>query len=215
MSAFPLILSHAYKGMRERTRKQAEGKTTLLGVGWIFPHCHWTDSRRTGRRGLRRSTMPAVSISVPVAVTLAGTVPSAISWRTPDDGAIGRMAGSGHDHDRRRIILNWCRGVVHRRGAGYDRRWGVVHRRRAGHNGWRQKRETKGKADRPTGMCRSGQHGANPNQTYRNDVFRFHSEQSFSFRRHQVRRLGWRSVQRARTGTSGYESGCSVDRGGQ
>jgi hypothetical protein len=40
MKAPTLTLSHPYKGMRERTRKQAEGKTTLLGVGWFFPHCH-------------------------------------------------------------------------------------------------------------------------------------------------------------------------------
>src|SRR6185369_3149775 len=42
MKAFTLTLSHPYKGMRERTERQAEGKTTLLGVGWFFPYCHWT-----------------------------------------------------------------------------------------------------------------------------------------------------------------------------
>ena len=46
MTAFTLTLSHPYKGMRERTGKQAEGKTTLLGVGWFFPHCHWTETGR-------------------------------------------------------------------------------------------------------------------------------------------------------------------------
>jgi hypothetical protein len=50
MRPLTLTLSHPYKGMRERTRKQAEGKTTLLGVGWLFPHCHWTDcASRTGQ----------------------------------------------------------------------------------------------------------------------------------------------------------------------
>lgn len=33
-----------YKGMRPKNRKQAEGKTTLLGVGWCFPHCRWTET---------------------------------------------------------------------------------------------------------------------------------------------------------------------------
>ena len=40
MNRFTLTLSHPYKGMRERTKRQAEGKATLLGVGWTFPHCH-------------------------------------------------------------------------------------------------------------------------------------------------------------------------------
>lgn len=34
-----LMVSHAYKGMRESAGRRAEGKTTLLGVGWLFPHC--------------------------------------------------------------------------------------------------------------------------------------------------------------------------------
>ena len=44
MKPLTLTLSHPYKEMRERTEKQAEGKTTLLGVGWFFPHCHWTEA---------------------------------------------------------------------------------------------------------------------------------------------------------------------------
>ena len=43
MKPVTLTLSHAYKEMRERTKRQAEGKTTLLGVGWFFPHCLWTE----------------------------------------------------------------------------------------------------------------------------------------------------------------------------
>ena len=54
MSTFTLTLSHPYKEMRERTRKQAEGKTTLREVGWCFPHCRWTGS---GRKELHAVTV--------------------------------------------------------------------------------------------------------------------------------------------------------------
>src|ERR1041385_2987798 len=30
--------------MRPKNTKQAEGKTTLLGVGWFFPRCRWTET---------------------------------------------------------------------------------------------------------------------------------------------------------------------------
>ena len=109
--------------------------------------------------------MPAVTITMTVAVTVAVAVPSAITRRTPDHGAVGGIARSGHHHDWRRIILNWRRGVIHRRLARHHRRRGVVNRRLAHHNGWRQTGEAKGNADGPTGMCRSGERGANPNQT--------------------------------------------------
>ena len=101
--------------------------------------------------------MPAVTITVPVS--------SGMTQRTPDDRAVGRITGLGVEHDWGRIDPDRSRGVEHRRSTHGIRRRGVIHGRLARHHGWRQKRETKGKADGPTGMCRSGQHGANPNQT--------------------------------------------------
>ncbi len=51
-----ITLSHPYKGMRERTTRQAEGKTTLLGVGWFFPHCRWAGSPgQTSHQGKMKS----------------------------------------------------------------------------------------------------------------------------------------------------------------
>jgi hypothetical protein len=58
MKTVSLTLSHAYKGMREETKRQAEGKTTLLGVGWIFPHCHRADSSWRSNHQKEKNFMP-------------------------------------------------------------------------------------------------------------------------------------------------------------
>ncbi len=49
MRPFTLTLSHPYKGMRERSRKQAEEGTTLLGVGWSFRSAIRDETNRTNR----------------------------------------------------------------------------------------------------------------------------------------------------------------------
>ena len=89
MKPFTLTLSHPYKEMRERTSGQAEGKTTLLGVGWTFPHCRWTGSP---------SSMMAAAVTVAITMTAAMAITTAriITVATP------RSARRGIHH--RRVI---------------------------------------------------------------------------------------------------------------
>ena len=87
MKPVTLTLSHNYKEMREKNRKQAEGKTTLLGVGWLFPHCRWTGSPSSmmAARAVAVAITAAVRVARAIIITVTTIAPRsnqpALGWR--------------------------------------------------------------------------------------------------------------------------------------
>jgi hypothetical protein len=90
-----LTLSHPIKEMRERiTVRQWKG-TTLLGVGWSFPHCHGADGsswvNRMGFEGKRPESLQALRCESTMLATQSNHARPCVS----DD-----RNRHGHDHGR-------------------------------------------------------------------------------------------------------------------
>jgi hypothetical protein len=127
---------------RRRSTRQAEGKTTLLGVGWIFPHCRWTDTGGQKQKhpedqiALRvmcnaRSLMASARAMAAARVTITVTVMPSVArrdvnhWRRaiPHRRAVhdgwriirhGRHIPWRRHHDRRREVHRRAEGNTHR-----------------------------------------------------------------------------------------------------
>jgi len=187
-----LKLSHPYKRMRERPKKKAEGKTTLLGIGWIFPHCHWADGmnrpaeKSVSRRGMNPSGVSLVTGSaaarlpvalVTAAIAMAGAVVMAViavvapalRVRAPRiagrDESMGRVNGARRTiHDRRRRVVDGWRRAI---GRGHHHRSRVI-------GGRVISRPAETDADRPTGASR-GRQGGSEQADRQSERFDFHS----------------------------------------
>jgi hypothetical protein len=132
--------------MRYQNRKQAERKATLLGVGWSFSHCHWSErgigrmglmSRTNGTknpedrlalRGQRVTSSLAASAAIVTAIIAAPTRLLAAMGVTALVAVVVVPSVSRRDiHDRRPR-----RGLIYDyRRAAHDGRRAIRHRRRA------------------------------------------------------------------------------------
>jgi len=119
MKPFTLTLSHPYKEMRERTSRQAEGKTTLLGVGWFFPHCHGRDTQTLPMTAAM--TVAVAATAVRVTISRSGPVVGTIGCVTVDRSIHHRGAIS-----RLRRVVNHRRRTY--RGRSHHHRRGGINR---------------------------------------------------------------------------------------
>ncbi len=134
--------------MRYQSRKQAEGKTTLLGVGWIFPHCHWRASEERKNPEdvavLRVNPSPLKSAAAVVATVAIITAPAVVAvvvaivlmpviawgdvavspawWRVNDRWRTVRHGRRAVGHDRRTVSDGWRTGRGDHHGCGVPHR---------------------------------------------------------------------------------------------
>lgn len=159
--------------MRPKNRKQAEGKTTLLGVGWLFPHCRWIDWEQKSPEDLRALRVNGKLRRLPMAtVTTAGTTIVAAPTTPIVAAIVARAVGT---FIPRRAVIPWRRTVVHGWRVVAHRRRAVNDRRRAVNDGRRTISDgrciphgsTERKANRNTRLRRGGEpnHCDHGNQT--------------------------------------------------
>ena len=207
--------SHAYKEMRERITKQAEGKTTLLGVGWCFPHCRWTapcggppkakspESSAALRAHQPQPNLPATMAATVLAVATVGAAIISVA-RVP-------LVPGSHVNHPRRAVSHWRRVIAYRRRAVSDgwrtisNRWRVVRRwRRVVSHRWRIDGHREGDAHRPTRLGGSGEPGNGNHGDQTEKCFCFHARFDGSypecFSRLKGRDLFWCEAVREKKG---------------